>query len=47
MVVADPEGEEYIRIGGTKLLAREAEYESEEKAEPAYRPHYRTCGVRR
>ena len=46
MVAADPEGEEYVRIDGTKIRAREVPYESEEKAEPAYRIHRKTCGVR-
>ena len=45
MVVADPEGEEFIRISGSKVKAREADYESGEPAEAAYRPHRKTCGA--
>lgn len=44
MVVPDPEGEEFLRVDGSKVLAREAEYEVEE-TEPAYRQHRKTCGV--
>lgn len=44
MVIADPEGEMFLRVDGTKLRAREAAYE-EEGAEPAYRPHRKNCGV--
>ena len=44
MVVADPLGEEFIRIDGSKVIAREAEYDREEPAaEPAYRLHRKTC----
>ena len=38
MVVADPEGEEYVRIDGSKVRAREADYEID-GTEPAYRLH--------
>ena len=44
MVVADPEGEEFLRVDGSKVLAREADYEVV-GAEPAYRLHRKTCGV--
>lgn len=44
MVVPDPEGEEFIRIDGSKVLAREAEIGAIQ-AEPAYRLHRKTCGV--
>ena len=44
MVVADPEGEEFLRVDGSKVLAREADYEVV-GAEPAYRQHRKTCGV--
>lgn len=44
MVKADPEGETFLRVDGTKVRAREAAYE-EEGAEPAYRPHRKNCGV--
>lgn len=44
MVVADPEGEEFIRIDGSKVRAREADIGTIQ-AEPAYRLHRKTCGV--
>ena len=44
MVVTDPEGEEFLRVDGSKVLAREAGYEVE-GTEPAYRQHRKTCGV--
>lgn len=43
-VKADPEGEEFVRIDGSKVLAREAGFD-EEGTEPAYRPHRWSCGV--
>lgn len=43
-VIADPDGEEFIRIDGSKVLAREAASEVA-WAEYAYRPHRKTCGV--
>ena len=45
MVVADPQGEEFVRIDGTKVRARPVEYEEAVLAEPAYRPHRKRCGV--
>lgn len=44
MVKADQEGEEFVRIDGSKVRAREAAFE-EQGAEPAYRPHRWSCGV--
>ena len=44
MVIADPEGETFLRVDGTKVRAREAAYE-EAGAEPAYRPHRKNGGV--
>ena len=46
MVVADPEGEEFLRVDGSKVLAREAGYEVE-GTEPAYRLHRKTCEAKR
>ena len=46
-VIADPEGEEFVRIDGTKLRAREAEPGTiQAGTEWAYRIHRKTCGVR-
>ena len=45
MVTADPEGEDYVRIDGSKVKAREVAFDSPEPAEPAYRMHRRSCGV--
>ena len=43
-VIADPEGEEFIRIDGSKVRAREADIGTIQ-AEPASRLHRKTCGV--
>ena len=43
-VVSDPDGEEFVRIDGSKIQGREAEIGTLQ-AEPAYRPHWKTCGV--
>ena len=43
-MVLTPEGEEFLRVDGSKVLAREAGYEVE-GTEPAYRQHRKTCGV--
>ena len=44
-VVASPDGDEYIRVDGTKMKAKEIPYDAEaEGAEPAYRPHRWSCG---
>lgn len=45
-VLTDPEGEDYVRIDGSKVKARPAKME-EEQAEPAYRMHRKTCGASR
>ena len=42
-IVPDPEGEEFVRIDGSKVRGREASFE--EGGEPAYRQHRKTCGV--
>lgn len=47
MVRADPGGEEFVRIDGRKVLAKEVPFEDGLGAEPAYRLHRKTCGVRR
>lgn len=44
-VVADPHGEEFVRIDGSKLRAREVAIDSGEASEPAYRIHRKLCGV--
>lgn len=47
MVAADPEGEEFVRIDGTKVRAREAEPGIiQGGTEWAYRIHRKTCGAR-
>ena len=43
MVTADPEGEDYVRIDGSKVKASPAEIGTIQ-AEPAYRMHGKTCG---
>ena len=45
MVVPDEEGEEFVTIEGRKIRGREVAYEEAVLAEPAYRPHRKTCGV--
>lgn len=45
MIQPDPEGETFIRIDGSKVQGREVAYEEAVTAEPAYRPHRKTCGV--
>ena len=46
MVKADPRGETFVRIDGSKFIGIEQPYENcDPDAEPAYRPHRRTCGV--
>ena len=45
MVAADPEGEDFVRIDGTKIRGREAEIGTL-GTEPAYRIHGRSCGRR-
>ena len=45
MVAADPDGEEFVRIDGSKVCGRPVEYEEAVMAEPAYRLHRKTCGA--
>lgn len=42
-VVADPKGEDYVRVDGSKIKGRAVDYENAEIAEPAYRQHRKTC----
>ena len=45
-VVADPLGDEFIRVDGTKMKARALKMdEIVDGEEYAYRPHRWTCGV--
>ena len=39
MVTADPDGEIFVRIDGSKLRGKVSTEELPEHAEPAYRPH--------
>ena len=43
-VVSDPDGEEFVRIDGSKILGKVAE-PGTLQTEPAYRPNRKTCGV--
>lgn len=45
-VVAAPDGDEYIRVDGTKVKAKEIPFSKfgTEGAEAAYRPHRWSCG---
>ena len=45
MVKADPAGEDYVRVDGSKVQAVEVAYDSPEPVEPAYRMHRKTCGL--
>jgi len=42
-VKADPDGEQFVRIDGSKVMAKEVPFETE-GTEPAYKPH--KCGGR-
>ena len=44
MVRPDPDGEDYVRIDGSKIKGTPVPYESTEPAEAAYRQHRKTCG---
>lgn len=44
-VVPDPNGEDFVRIDGSKIRGREAEIGTI-GTEPAYRIHGRSCGRR-
>jgi len=41
-VVPDPNGEDFVRIDGSKIRGKEAE-PGTLQTEPAYRPHRRSC----
>ena len=45
-VVPDQNGEDFVRIDGSKICGTEAGIGTA-WAEPAYRPHRKTCGVER
>lgn len=42
-VMADPDGEQFVRIDGSKVKAKEVPFETD-GTEPAYKPH--KCGGR-
>lgn len=42
-VKADPDGEQFVRIDGSKVMAKEVPFETD-GTEPAYKPH--KCGGR-
>lgn len=42
-VMADPDGEQFVRIDGSKVMAKEMPFETD-GTEPAYKPH--KCGSR-
>ena len=42
-IVPDEEGDEFVRIDGSKMRGRKAL--AEEQGEPAYRIHRMSCGV--
>lgn len=42
-VMADPDGEQFVRIDGSKVMAKEMPFETD-GTEPAYKPH--KCGGR-
>lgn len=44
MITPDENGEDYVRLDGSKVRGRVVAYESGETAEPAYRMHRKTCG---
>ena len=45
MVEANPQGDEFVRIDGSKVKAFEVDFISDSgTAEPAYRPHRWSCG---
>lgn len=45
VVKADPDGDEYVRIDGSKIKGIELPFLPESAGEPAYRMHRKTCGV--
>ncbi len=42
-VVPDENGEDFVRIDGSKIRGREVNMESAHDYEMAYRPHRKTC----
>ena len=46
-VIADPQGEDFVRFDGSKVMARLADRYDDDtvEAEFAFRPHRKTCGV--
>lgn len=48
MIVPDPEGEDFVRVDGSKIKGKERNgLLGDEPAEPAYRMHRKTCGGNR
>lgn len=46
MVIPDQEGEDFVRIDGTKIRGKEKrDILDDTPAEPAYRMHRKTCGT--
>ena len=47
-VIADPEGQTFVRIDGSKVIGVVADFYEDNRvdAEYAYRPHRRSCEVR-
>ena len=45
-VLPDAEGEEFVRIDGSKMKGRDVDL-AEENPEPAYRIHRMSCGVKK
>ena len=43
-IYQDAEGEDFVRIDGSKVRGFEAEIDCELPTEPAYRLHRKTCG---
>ena len=46
-VTADAQGEEFVRIDGSKVVATPAGHTITVGAEPVYRLHRKTCGRKR
>ena len=46
MVEANPEGEDFVRVDGSKVKGFEVDFISDKYAEPAYRIHGKSCGRR-
>ena len=43
MVRADPDGEPYMRVDGSKVVGFEVGFDYQGPSEPAYRPHRWSC----